>query len=220
MVEIKKEERGIKMEKENCFDFNLVDLSKSAKIVETFLIAIGALLTPFIVPQLLEVIFGKTSFIATNSQYVVGTIVNIALIFAGINLKGYKKILGIITLPSISAICSGFIFKTASIYTVYMIPAIWIGNFLLVYLYRKIYVEKNKNYVLASIVAILVKAGVIFLGFNILTMVKVIPGQGKIFQALQLSMGLNQLVTATIAAVIVAGIVVGIKAKKGLYKKA
>lgn len=208
------------MEKENCFDFNLVDLSKSAKIVETFLIAIGALLTPFIVPQLLEVIFGKTSFIATNSQYVVGTIVNIALIFAGINLKGYKKILGIITLPSISAICSGFIFKTASIYTVYMIPAIWIGNFLLVYLYRKIYVEKNKNYVLASIVAILVKAGVIFLGFNILTMVKVIPGQGKIFQALQLSMGLNQLVTATIAAVIVAGIVVGIKAKKGLYKKA
>ncbi len=208
------------MEKENCFDFNLVDLSKSAKIVETFLIAIGALLTPFIVPQLLEVIFGKTSFIATNSQYVVGTIVNIALIFAGINLKGYKKILGIITLPSISAICSGFIFKTASIYTVYMIPAIWIGNFLLVYLYRKIYVEKNRNYVLASIVAILIKVAVIFLGFNILTIIKVIPSQGKIFQALQLSMGLNQLVTATIASVVVAGIVVGIKAKKGLYKKA
>ena len=208
------------MEKENCFDFNLVDLSKSAKIVETFLIAIGALLTPFIVPQLLEVIFGKTSFIATNSQYVVGTIVNIALIFAGINLKGYKKILGIITLPSISAICSGFIFKTASIYTVYMIPAIWIGNFLLVYLYRKIYVEKNRNYVLASIVAILIKVAVIFLVFNILTIIKVIPSQGKIFQALQLSMGLNQLVTATIASVVVAGIVVGIKAKKGLYKKA
>lgn len=208
------------MEKENCFDFNLVDLSKSAKIVETFLIAIGALLTPFIVPQLLEVIFGKTSFIATNSQYVVGTIVNIALIFAGINLKGYKKILGIITLPSISAICSGFIFKTASIYTVYMIPAILIGNFLLVYLYRKIYVEKNRNYVLASIVAILIKVAVIFLGFNILTIIKVIPSQGKIFQALQLSMGLNQLVTATIASVVVAGIVVGIKAKKGLYKKA
>lgn len=208
------------MEKENCFDLKLVDLSKKTEIVVTVLIAIGALLTPFIVPQLLQVVFGKTSVIATNSQYVVGSIVNIALIFAGINLKGYKKIIGIITLPSVSAICSGFIFKTASIYTVYMIPAIWLGNFALVYLYRKIYVEKKKNYVLASVVAILVKAAIIFFGFNLLTWVHVIPGQGKVFQALQLSMGMNQLVTATVAAVVVAGIIVAIKAKKGLYKKA
>ena len=208
------------MEKENCFDLKLVDLSKRTEIVVTVLIAIGALLTPFIVPQLLQIVFGKTSFIATNSQYVVGSIVNIALIFAGINLKGYKKIIGIITLPSISAICSGFIFKTASIYTVYMIPAIWLGNFALVYLYRKIYVEKKKNYVLTSVVAILVKAAIIFFGFNLLTWVNVIPGQGKVFEALQLSMGMNQLVTATVAAVVVAGIIVGIKTKKGLYKKA
>ena len=208
------------MEKENCFDLKLVDLSKKTEIVVTVLIAIGALLTPFIIPQLLQVILGKTSFIAANSQYVVGSIVNIALIFAGINLKGYKKIIGIITLPSVSAICSGFIFKTASIYTVYMIPAIWLGNFALVYLYRKIYVEKKKNYVLTSVVAILVKAAIIFFGFNLLTWVNVIPGQGKVFQALQLSMGMNQLVTATVAAVVVAGIIVGIKTKKGLYKKA
>ena len=208
------------MEKENCFNLNLVDFSKKMQIVEAVLIAIGALLTPFIVPQLLQVIFGKTSFIATNSQYVVGSIVNIALIFAGINLKGYKKIIGIITLPSISAICSGFIFKTASIYTVYMIPAIWLGNFALVYLYRKIYVEKKKNYILTSIIAILIKTAIIFFGFNLLTWFSVIPGEGKIFQTLQLSMGMNQLVTATIAAIIVAGMVVAIKTKKGLYKKA
>ena len=207
------------MEKENCFDLKLVDLSKRTEIVVTVLIAIGALLTPFIVPKLLQIVFGKTSFIATNSQYVVGSIVNIALIFAGINLKGYKKIIGIITLPSISAICSGFIFKTASIYTVYMIPAIWLGNFALVYLYRKIYVEKKKNYILASISAILVKTAIIFFGFNLLTWVSIIPGQGKVFEALQLSMGMNQLVTATIAVVIVAGIIGAIKAKKGLYKK-
>ncbi len=208
------------MEKENCFNLNLVDFSKKAQIVEAVLIAIGALLTPFIVPQFLQLIFGKTSFIATNSQYVVGSIVNIALIFAGINVKGYKKIIGIITLPSISAICSGFIFKTASIYTVYMIPAIWLGNFAFVYLYRKIYVEKKKNYVLASITAILIKTAIIFFGFNLLTWISVIPGEGKVFQALQLSMGMNQLITATIAAIVSAGIVAAIKAKKGLYKKA
>lgn len=207
------------MEKENCFDLKLVDLSKKTEIVVTVLVAIGALLTPFIVPQLLQVVFGKTSFIATNSQYVVGSIVNIALIFAGINLKGYKKIIEIITLPSISAICSGFIFKTASIYTVYMIPAIWLGNFALVYLYRKIYVEKKKNYILSSVLAILVKTAIIFFGFNLLTWFRVIPEHGKVFEALQLSMGMNQLITATIAAVIVAGIIGAIKAKKGLYKK-
>lgn len=207
------------MEKENCFNFNMVDFSKKAQIIEIILVAVGALLTPFLVPQLLQTIFGKTSAIATNSQYVVGSIVNIALIFAGINVKGYKKIIGIITLPSISAICSGFIFKTASIYTVYMIPAIWLGNFMFVYLYRKIYVEKNKNYILASILAILVKTAIIFFGFNLLTWVSVIPAQGNVFQALQLSMGMNQLITATVAAIIVAGIVVVIKAKKGLYKK-
>lgn len=98
-----------------------------------------------------------------------GTIVNIALIFAGINLKGYKKIIGVITLPSISAICSGFIFKTASIYTFYMIPAIWLENFMLVYLYRKIYLQKKKNYILTSIVTIITKTAIIFLGFNLLT---------------------------------------------------
>ena len=207
------------MEKENCFNLKLLDFSKNVEIVEIFLIAIGALLNPFVIPQLLEFVFGKTSFIAVNSQYVVGTIVNIALIFAGINLKGYKKIIGVITLPSISAICSGFIFKTASIYTVYMIPAIWLGNFMLVYLYKKIYVQKMKNYVLASIASIITKAAIIFLGFNLLTWVSVIPNEGKIFQALQLSMGMNQLVTATIAAIIVAGIIGIVKAKKGLYKK-
>ena len=34
------------MEKENCFDLKLVDLSKKTEIVVTVLIAIGALLTP------------------------------------------------------------------------------------------------------------------------------------------------------------------------------
>ncbi len=208
------------MGKENCFNLNLIDFSKRAEIVETVLIAIGTLFTPFIIPQLLQLIFGKTSLIAINSQYVVGSIVNIALIIAAVNIKGYGKILGIITLPSISAICSGFIFKTASIYTVYMIPAIWFGNFILVYLYRKIYVEKKKNYVLASIVSIIVKVAIIFLGFNLLIWANVIPEQGKIFEALQLSMGINQLITATIAAIASGGIIVAIKAKKGLYKKA
>ena len=41
------------MEKEDCFDLKLLDLSKNVEIVEIVLIAIGALLTSFVVPQLL-----------------------------------------------------------------------------------------------------------------------------------------------------------------------
>lgn len=195
------------MENEKTFNLNYINLTKKMEIVEIFLITIGAFLTPFIIPQLLQLIAGRESFIATNSQYVVGTIVNIALILTGINIKGNKKIIGIITLPSISAICSGFIFKTASIYTVYMIPAIWFGNFALIYLYRKIFVEKQKNYILASIVAIIAKVAIIFLGFKVFSLVNIIPNTGKIFEALQLSMGINQLITATVAAMVTYGII-------------
>lgn len=195
------------MENEKTFNLNYINLTKKMEILEIFLITIGVFLTPFIIPQLLQLIAGKESFIATNSQYVVGTIVNIALILTGINIKGNKKIIGIITLPSISAICSGFIFKTASIYTVYMIPAIWFGNFALIYLYRKIFVEKQKNYILASIVAIIAKVAIIFLGFKVFSLVNIIPNTGKIFEALQLSMGINQLITATVAAIVTYGII-------------
>lgn len=195
------------MENEKTFNLNYINLTKKMEIVEIFLITIGAFLTPFIIPQLLQLIAGRESFIATNSQYVVGTIVNIALILTGINIKGNKKIIGIITLPSISAICSGFIFKTASIYTVYMIPAIWFGNFALIYLYRKIFVEKQKNYILASIVAIIAKVAIIFFGFKVFSLVNIIPNTGKIFEALQLSMGINQLITATVAGMVTYGII-------------
>ena len=126
--------------------------------------------------------------------------------------------LGLITLPSISAIGSGLIFKSASIYTVYMIPAIWLGNFALVYLYRKLSVQKKVNYILTSIAAILLKAAIIYLCFRLFTLVTVIPGTGKIFTALNLSMGMNQIITASIAAVIGFGINLGF-CQKGKVKE-
>ncbi len=197
------------MEKENCFNQVVYPLTKKGEIVQWGILSIFIFLVPMIIPQLIGVIFGKASWIATNSQYVVGTIVNTVLIVAGINVKGWKQIAGLITLPSISAIGSGLIFKSASIYTVYMIPAIWLGNFALVYLYRKLSVQKKVNYILTSIAAILLKVAIIYLCFRLFTLVTVIPGTGKIFTALNLSMGMNQIITASIAAVIGFGINLG-----------
>lgn len=189
----------------NIFNSTYIDLSKGRKIIELILVILFALLTPFVVPITLKAVFGSESFIANNSQYVVGTIVNIALIITGINIRGIAKIISIATLPSISAMVSGLIFKSASIYTVYMIPAIWLGNFALIYLYRILFVAYKRNYIVTSMIAILCKAAIIYLGFRTLAFFNVIP-EGKIFTALNVSMGINQVITASFASVISFGI--------------
>ena len=201
------------MEKENCLNQVTYPLSKKGQIVQWVALSILIFLVPMVIPMFISGIFGKTSWIASNSQYVVGTIVNISLIIAGINVKGWKQIIGLITLPSISAIANGFIFKSANIYTVYMIPAIWIGNFVFVYIYRKLSIHNKVNYFLTSIIAILLKVAAIYGFFRILSVAKVIP-TGKIFTALNLSMGLNQAITASIAAVICFGIFFYMRKKK------
>lgn len=194
------------MEKENCLNEVTYPLEKREEIIQWILLSILIFIVPLLVPQLLSLIFGEASIIASNSQYVVGTIVNTALITTAINVKGFKQIAGLITLPSISAMCSGLIFKSASIYSVYMIPAIWIGNFAFVYMYRKLVVQKKVNYLLTSVIAILLKAAIIYLCFRLFTFGNIIPNAGKVFTALNVSMGLNQIITASMAAIIGIGI--------------
>ena len=123
-----------------------------------------------------------------------------ALIVSAINVKGWKKIAGIITMPSVSTILGGFVFKTASVYMVYMIPAIWIGNFVLVYAYKYIMLAKKQNYFLAGIVGIVAKVIVIFGCFEILKLFSIFPD--KLIGTLQIAMGGTQLITACIGMII------------------
>lgn len=191
---------------EKCLNKKAYELTKYAEVIEIILICLGIFLVPMVLPQILSALFGETSWIATNSQYVVGTVVNASLIITGINVEGWKKVIGVVTLPSISAMLSGFVFMSATIYTVYMIPAIWLGNFLLVYLYKYLFVSKHINYIISSIVAIAVKVGVIFAGFNILLAANIIPQGSKVAIALTTAMGMNQAVTATLGAIFAFGI--------------
>ena len=202
------------MEKENCLNEVVHPLAKKFEIIQWIILSILIFVVPMIIPQLLSGLFGETSWIAAHSQYVVGTIVNTVLITSAINVKGFKQIAGLVTLPSISAIGSGLIFKSASIYTVYMIPAIWAGNFVFVYLYRKLFVSKKVNYILSSIASIIVKVAIIYTFFKVLTLAVNIPS--PMLKALNMSMGMNQAITASIAAVIGYGInkVYRIKAKE------
>ena len=105
----------------------------------------------------------------------------------------------------------GFVLKTSSIYTIYMIPAIWIGNFAIIYLYRYLFVKKNFNYIVSSIIAIIAKCAAIYLGFQLLVVANIIPSASKVFTALNVAMGMNQLITATIGSIIAFGIIVTMK---------
>lgn len=188
------------MEKENILEKTMRNYSKGIEALQIILIGISALLVPTFLARLLTEIFGQNSVIASNSQIIVGSIVNTALIITAINVKGWKKIISIVTLPSISTILGGYVFKIASVYMVYMIPAIWIGNFALVYLYKVLLLKKKLNYFIASIISIAVKVSIIFLSFNLINAFGIFPD--KLVQNLQNAMGLTQIITATIGAVI------------------
>lgn len=191
---------GYIMENEGIINKRIKDFSKNIDVLQTILIFLIALLVPTFLGNILSKIFGTTSIISTNSQLVVGTIVNTALVTTAINLKGWPKILGVITMPSISTILSGYVFGTASVYMVYMIPAIWLGNFALIYSYKLLMLGKEKNYFVAGIVGIIVKVAIIFALFNIINLFGVFPE--KLITNLRNAMGLTQLITATLGVLV------------------
>ena len=189
---------------ESIINKRVKDFSKNADLIQTIAIFLLALLVPTFLGQLIKNIFGAQSIITKNSQLIVGSIVNTALIMSAINLKGWKKILGVVTMPSISTILSGYVFKSASVYMVYMIPAIWVGNFALVYAYKLIMLSKEKHYFLAGIAGIVVKVLVIKGGFMLLRVFNIFPA--KLVPTLQTAMTTTQLITATIGLIIAFGI--------------
>ena len=185
---------------EEIINKKIAGFSKVTDIVQTILIFLIALLVPTFLGEIISNVFGAQSVIAKNSQIIIGSIVNTALIMTAINLNGWAKILGVVTMPSISTILSGYVFGSASTYMVYMIPAIWIGNFILVYLYKLLLLDKKLNYFLAGIAGVLLKVAVIFLFFNVLNLFSVFPE--KLVSTLQNAMGLTQLITASIGVVV------------------
>lgn len=176
------------------------DFSKLSEVVQTIIIALLSFLVPTFLAQLIKAIFGANSVITTNSQLIVGSIVNTALVITALNLKGWTKTLFVVTMPSISTIMSGYVFKSASVYMVYMIPAIWLGNFALVMAFKYIMLTKKKPYFLSAALGIVCKVAIIFGFFMILKAFNVFPE--KLVTNLQTAMSLTQAITATIGCVI------------------
>ena len=128
-------------------------------------------------------------FFIGHPQIVVGIIVNSSLVLAALNLRNYK-LLPVIMLPSLAVLSRGLIFGPFTIFLVYMIPFIWIGNYLLVFSIKQF----NLNKKISRFVSLGIGAGAkaLFLFIVAFTLIKI-----NFLPALFLTtMGLMQLYTA------------------------
>jgi len=134
-------------------------------------------------------------FIIGHPQWLVGTIVNSSLVLAGLNIRNYK-VLPIILLPSMGVLTRGIIFGPMTIFLLYMIPAIWIGNTILVYAMKFDKLNKWLRMIIGSI------AKTAFLLTFAFAMVKI----GILPLLFLTTMGIFQLYTAIIGGSIAIGI--------------
>lgn len=163
------------------------------------LIAVTSLILPI-------VLAGQTGFVAQNSQYIIGPAVNAALIYAALRIRGRVSIAAIICAPSVFALTTGLLFAVGNVYTLFMIPAIWLGNMALVLIFRNLHAKRKVNYTLTSIIAISIKVALIFGSFTLLTAIGLIPAGSAVAQAMTTVMGIMQLFTATAGCIIAYGV--------------
>lgn len=138
-------------------------------------------------------------FTIGHPQLLVGAVVNCALILGATYLKGHK-LLPVILLPSIGVLTAGLIFGPFTVFLIYMIPFIWLGNALFAYGYRFMQ-KKTSKYYFSIPVSAIVKTIFLFGTALILVNLKVLPA---IFLT---TMGLFQLYTALLGGVAALGII-------------
>lgn len=157
----------------------------------------GRLLVPLFLGNVIKAI---APGVAPYAQLIVGSIVNATLIMTALNLKGWAKTLGVVTMPSLSTILSGYLFTSAStIYMMWMIPAIWVGNFLLCYMMKYV-ASKKMKYFASAFIGIVLKLAVIALSFLALKTFMNIPM--PMAGVLETAMTMTQAYTAIIGSLI------------------
>ena len=129
-------------------------------------------------------------FLLGGPQLLVGSIVNLLLIFIALRFKNYYAIIPMLMLPSIATSLRGLIFWPFSIFLVYMIPAIWLSNFIFIYTIQYIKTQR-----LSILVWWILKTLLLFVVAFVLVKLWILPA---IFLK---AMGMFQLITVMIAGV-------------------
>jgi hypothetical protein len=134
-----------------------------------------------------------------HPQIVVGILINALLITSALNIKGYK-LLPIIIAPTLGALSRGVLFGPFTIFLLYMIPFIWIGNSILIFAFKALNLNKKVNYAITLIIGSIIKASFLFLVAYILFSLNLVP---LLFLT---SMGIFQFYTAILGGILAFGV--------------
>ena len=128
-------------------------------------------------------------FFIGHPQIFIGIVVNALLATSAVSMR-WNRILPLIVAPSLGVFARGVVFGPFTIFLLYMIPFIWLGNLAFVYIIRLIHIKYGKNYFLGMFSGAIIKAGFLFLVALVFYTFGLVPA---IFL---IAMGLIQLVTA------------------------
>ncbi|KLU62400.1 hypothetical protein CEB3_c12610 [Peptococcaceae bacterium CEB3] len=129
-----------------------------------------------------------------HPQLLVGSMVNFVLIMAAVTMKGWGEVASLVILPSLAALLGTYLFGPFQPFLLYMIPFIWIGNAILVFVFKYSYVKKKVYFMATLLIAALLKAGFLFAMAMVLINLAVIPAAAA--HVFALGMGLVQFETA------------------------
>lgn len=138
-------------------------------------------------------------FMLGHPQLLVGTIVNASLILGATYLRGHKLI-PVIVLPSIGVLAAGAIFGPFTMFLIYVVPFIWVGNAIFAYSYRYMKLDK-KNFALTLSVSAFLKTAFLFSSAFVLVTLGILPA---IFLT---TMGLLQVYTALLGGAVAYGVI-------------
>jgi hypothetical protein len=134
-------------------------------------------------------------FLLVGPQLFVGTMVNMSLIGSALYTKG-RKLVPIMILPSLGVLSRGLIFGPMTIFLVYMLPFIWLGNAILVFSVKLFHLKMKRSYAFASVFGSCIKFILLFSSALLLYTLGIIPA------AFVIAMGTVQLITAVSASLI------------------
>ena len=89
-------------------------------------------------------------------QLIVGVVVNALLIMSALE-HSIKKMAILCLLPSLAVVSTGFLFGTLTSFLLLMLPFIWISNFIIAFISKKLFISKGKNYFLSITFASIAK---------------------------------------------------------------
>jgi hypothetical protein len=118
--------------------------TESISIADSHLISYALFFSSFLIP-----------FFISGPQLLVGIVVNMVL-YLFVRFFGLKRTIPLLVLPSIGATLNGVVFGVFSPYLMYFMPFIWLGNFVMVYLYDRY--RKKRGAPLAVCISALSKA--------------------------------------------------------------